>query len=542
MAKVTFITRDAGNFDTRTLRALMEGSNALAIEAWGACGMFYRPFLNGRFGPPQISHDADIAVRTVADAVALDAWLHQHHGWRRWAVYAAGPDGDFPYGPHCLRMRLGAVRMVDVVGRIEVLAHSQQVLDDLRDGLVALEGANKHAFNGDADFMAQAVGRARKLLREYPGLRLNGRLAQAYAAQFGKHKPTAALGAFTIDLHKAVVKAEACAVKSTAPVVWKGLTESELSEAREVVNHYRTADRRSQAVPVTAPAALPAPLQAQADAKRFAEVSRLPEPEIVDLPAPEGFVSWLHFVCTQVDDATFREWLSNQIRARKPYGGRDTYLPAMLSGNLYKGRTGVKHDGEQKVTHGGWQLDQHLASSAQQLATDGLFTELRTRGWSLESAQQVRAAMRLAMLHHDIGKLVSVNKPGAHGGASVALWNDTAPEWVDETTKKLAAFCMMGHDYFGRLARAITEKVNVALDDNEFNLNAPTSYRGAMCPQKIADIIARYGTPDWRVYARILRLVWEADAGSVQTLRWVLPVADPIERILLKRLAAESAG
>ncbi len=536
MEKFVRFTTRGPEWDNATLHALMEGSNALGIEAWGACGLFYRPFLNGQYGPPQFSTDADIAVRTVEDAVTLDAWLREHHSWRRWSVCPDTPT-YFPFGDRAITLRLGAVRMVNSAGKLEVVVRDQRVLDHLRVGKVALNGAAVAAYGGTEKFLSAAVGRARKLVREYPGLSLSGRLGQAYAKAYGEHRVVPQEATYSPALHKRVVKSEAAsAARASTNVAWGGLRDAELPDALAVVQYYRTADRTARAVPPVAPAQLPESLEQQRVAKNAAEVRNQPEPAPEQLDPPEGFSTWLHFVCSQSSDATFREWLLNQSRARKPFGGWDEYLAAMLDGSLYQGRPGVKHDGEQKVTHGGWQLDQHLVASALCLATDELFTELRSRGWTEERAQQVRAGLRLGMLHHDIGKLISVNKPGAHGGASVALWRDTAPGWVDEATKQIATFVMMGHDYFGRVARAITEKVGMALDDPAFDPNAPTSYRGAMCPDKILSVIDRHGLSDRLVSLRMLRLVWEADAGSVQTLRWVLPVAPMIERILLERL------
>lgn len=519
-------------WDNTTLRALMEGSQALGLEAWGVCGLFYRPYLNLRFGPPQLSTDADVAVRSAEEAVALDAWLQKNHPWRRWSVCADTPE-DYPYGRRGITLRLGAVRMVSPSGYLEVVVHDELVLDHLHRGVLALNESVQEAYGTEEQFLRSAVRRARKLVREYPGLTLEGRLTDAYASAHGKHVPQAGLGAFAA-LHKRVQTHEAGTMR-VVPTKWQ-LSASQLSEANEVVRHYRMANRHAMPVPPVAPALLPEALEAQRTAKHFAELRGLPEPASVDLVPPVGFASWLHYMSYEVEDASWREWLLNQSRARQPFGGKDAYLASILDYSLYAGKRGVKFVGEQQVTHGGWELNQHLVAVALQLSTDGLVKELTARSWDEAQVREVRAGMRLGALVHDTGKLVDVYTPGSHGGASATLWSDTAPEWVGAEAKGVAMFSCIGHDYFGRLARAITEKVSCALETEAFDPAAPTSYRGAVTAEQIAQRMMRLGPSDHLVGLRILRLVWEADAGSVQSLRWLLPIAELMERLVRKAL------
>lgn len=518
------------DWDYNTLTALRDGTMATDVDAWGVCGLFYRPYLNWHFGPPQWSTDADVCVRSVDDAVRLDAWLRRKHPWRRWSI---SPDAGnaFPYGERAITMRLGAVRLRDN-GRVEVAVAGANVIEHLQRGIVALQESNAKAYGGESAFLDAAVGRARKLLREYPGLRLEGRLATIYAERYGPHEPTSPVVLFTPSLAKAVRDAE---MNSGAQQRrWRGVSDAQKADAMEIVAHYRTSNKRATPVPVPPSGPLPPQMRAQRNAKRLSDLRFDSATQFAPIDPPQGYETWMHWMCMQASDAMFREWLLNQSRSRHPYGGRDTYLRSVLDLTLYREMGEAQFTGQQKITHGGWMLDQHLVLAGLNLCTRRLLSLARRDGWNRDQSLRLRAGMRLGMLHHDIGKIVSINTPGAHNRASAAMWDRTAPKWVDAETKDIARFVILGHDVFGRLARAITEKVEYAIDNPTFDVNAPTSYRGAMGPDEILDLIDYGGISgaSRSLQLRMLRCAWEADIGSVQVLRWALPISGIIERLL----------
>lgn len=531
----------ANLFDTESLRVLSRVSANLGIEAWGTCGLFYKGLLNRRFGPPQLPVDKDVSVTSLEEARILDAALRQAAPTVRWAVQATG-DG-FPVNGliQPVTMKLGAVRLVDLNGsQAEVRLEGRHTSEHLTEGLVALNGSAVEHATEKEPFLDFAVTTARKLLLYYPGLRLSGRLRQLYEVRHGEHRTVAFVG--NISQLKKEVRAKEADMSAASRAVWHGLRENELPVAWEIVRQVRSVDRSPVYVPVVPVCELPDALQQQALAKRDANLQPTAVTRPEALPPPEGYASWMHWMVFNTDDAMFREWFLNQTRSRYPYGGKDTYLSSILDYSRFAGMPGVKNDGFQKVTHGGWQLDQHMISSTLQVETDDLIAGIALRDGDDGYAMKVRAGIRLGMLHHDIGKLINVHTPGAHGAASVKLWKRSAAEWVGEVELRVAAFCMMGHDYFGRLSCGITEKVGMPLDASDFDPNAETSYLGAMCPQRIGNVIAHYGESDWRDAIRILRRVWEADVGSVPALRWMRPEGEMVERILLKRFSDKIAA
>lgn len=143
----------------------MEVCKSLNIEAWGICGLFYRPFLNEHFGPPQISSDADVVTRTVAEAIALDAELVKRHPWRRWSVEARAE--GFPLGGRSIIIRLGAVRMVSHSGDLEFLFGNQMVMEHLQNGVIGLNGQAVKYYGGEAKLLKSALCRAHRSCHLY---------------------------------------------------------------------------------------------------------------------------------------------------------------------------------------------------------------------------------------------------------------------------------------------------------------------------------------------------------------------------------------
>ncbi len=86
-------------------------------------------------------------------------------------------------------------------------------------------------------------------------------------------------------------------------------------------------------------------------------------------------------------------------------GGRDGYLEKVMNYELFDAFN--KFNGEQKVTHMGWELNMHLREALLQLETDDIVVQ------SMQKTH-VRLALRMAVLFHDVGKLMDIYTPGAH--------------------------------------------------------------------------------------------------------------------------------
>lgn len=212
-------------------------------------------------------------------------------------------------------------------------------------------------------------------------------------------------------------------------------------------------------------------------------------------PLPDGD-PWLS------PDAQFRMWVVNQTRSRNPAGGHDGYLKFAL-----ERQSGVR----QKATHQGWDLRLHALHALLQLETDHI--------------SAYRRSLRLAMLWHDVGKCWNIHTPGAHQATGAKMWRSQQPylfPGLSSDEERLISSLIACHDIFGRIHRSLWDP----------------SYKGAVDPATARAMLCEAGLP----LATIIRLVkatYLADIGSVSLLRWLRPVAKPIEQILLAGVASE---
>ncbi|TSC64473.1 MAG: hypothetical protein G01um1014106_111 [Parcubacteria group bacterium Gr01-1014_106] len=222
--------------------------------------------------------------------------------------------------------------------------------------------------------------------------------------------------------------------------------------------------------------------------------ARLPcMPHVVPWPSPAPLPEtdpWY------APDARFRAWVANQTRSRNPVGGRDPYLAAALA---------YQNGVAQKPTHQGWSMHLHAMHTLLQIDTDAL--------------PAFRRPLRLAALWHDVGKVCGIRTPGAHPATGAKLWRKVEchpfPAVPLEETR-LISFLIANHDIVGRLERGLWDE----------------TYQGAMDPTAVRTELSRSGYP-LSLAARLTKEMWRADVGSVSLLRWLLPLADPLEELIL---------
>lgn len=229
-------------------------------------------------------------------------------------------------------------------------------------------------------------------------------------------------------------------------------------------------------------------------------LEKLPcEPRLVSWPPPASLPDgnpWLS------PDAQFRMWVVNQTRSRNPVGGRDEYLMS-----AFERQRGV----QQKATHQGWDLQLHALYALLQLETDHV--------------SAYRRPLRLAMLWHDIGKCWNIHTPGAHQATGAKMWRSQQLypfPGLNREEEELITLLIACHDVIGRIHRSLWDP----------------DYKGALDCVAARSMLCSTGLP-LTVMVRLVKATYCADVGSVSLLRWLLPVAKPIEQLLLAEAASE---
>ena len=512
------------------INALDAAANETGINAWLATGLIYRPFWNGKFGPHQLGMDKDVQVASHEDRKPLLASLQKIRPDLRWTVENRVAYTETDYGIKTktleqslsifpLRFREGAIRSTN--DKLEILI-TPGALEDLQNGIVRIdEEFLSYVPDGYKEkVIAKALVRAHKTLKEYPALRLEGVIAKRYEEKYGHHVP---FGNIIDDWQE--MRDEDVIDRDRGRPHWNGLsnTEREIAE-KEFLPSFQSAAKSASPPPRPRPARLPDVLE---NIRRKRDEERDNEQEVNLLPA--GFASWLHFTTRHSPDGEFKEWLVNQRRSRRPIGGKDPYLEQILSYRLFDSYLHGNKKPQQKLTHQGWELSMHLLETSYQLDTDhviGLVDETKQ--------DSLRMVMRMGMLFHDVGKIVNVYTPGAHEGIGAKMWMKTKPDWVNEEEASLTAWMIKTHDLIGRLEQGLTEKVDYKIGDENFDVAANPSYRGALDPSAIRHELLNsgYGLP---TSLAIHKEIWKADVGAVASLRWLLPAADILGRIVLAK-------
>ena len=563
-------------YDRGALKNLRDTAKQLGIEAYIHSGAVYRAAFNNAFGPPRLPTDIDVCCNTPGEAARLQSALEAAHPTSRWKVVTSTitPEGEQTGERDALQtlfsnpltFRQVGIRMTDS-GDIEVHA-TPAAVHSLLTGKIYFDRnrldylpAHKRDQAIDA-----AITSTKKTLRDYPGLVIDdGLLESGYGQRYGAFESKEVISGYE-KLHSKVVDAEKGAVdairskkklspedsgKELRPL---HLTPEERAFAEKVCDFYRHVDKTATAPFVPERAPLPAPLEKARRDKirlRFGQAVNPQERQEAlgkPIPAPAGFDSWLHYAVTELPDASFREWLLNQTRSRRPFGGKDPQIDMLEKPPMDKVSEAFSHahqvltEGEQKVTHQGLDLHQHLFQSTLQLATDEVIGRVRAEGHSEPFCNKLRSAMRVAMLHHDLGKLVDISTPGLHESMGARIFRYAMkPVWVDEHMLRLAEWMIVQHDLFGRVARGITEKVGYKIQDPNFDPDDASSYEGAIVPGRARDKILAinrktYGEQPMSLETAtaVIKEIWKADMGSVASLRWLLPVTDLLEQVVAR--------
>ncbi len=534
-------------FDEAPLRELHEVSRRLGIEAWASAGHLYRPFWNGRFGPAQWPSDVDVAVHEQAAVEPLLEALWRAFPSRRWSVMCPVARLWRKLGLRVASLheakahakllhKAGAVRWSEERAEIEV-----QLADGaegclwsgtvrLNDRLLqATEGREVHAYALDAAGVERAV-------RDYPGLRVHVDTAARLGASAQAWSPRPEAGAAWRTLKAEVVRAHP---PGSSPRARRRLTADERALAGEILALHLAGVTRAEdpggperslhAVPRVDRVDWPEPLESLRRARERKKAGlRVTRVDEADVPPPHGWSSWLHHLGTNADDALFRDWFLHQSRHHAPVGGADPLVRGVLDGGHFANvlRHGTRLSLSQTAMHEGWTLPQHLAASVLTLETDALVARLRDEGHDDASLGEVRLSMRVAMLFHDVGKLVAPRASWRHGRIGARLWQRTHPDWFPRDGVALVAWLVEGHDLFGAFARWLTEGT------------AGGDFRGAVDAQALRSGLRRSGLP-FSLAVALNAAVWRADVGSVAALRWLLPVAERVERIALSGDGAE---
>jgi hypothetical protein len=224
------------------------------------------------------------------------------------------------------------------------------------------------------------------------------------------------------------------------------------------------------------------------------------------------------------DDQTFAAWLLDQQRP-DPELPTDPDLRALLRFDF----TTKARGGSRVATtalgplHQGWTLERHLIESVVQLQTDGLVAEL--------GAPELRLCMRFAMLYHDVGKVFG-ERPARHPQMSARLFAKHRPKSFPSSCVPLTEWMIRVHDVFGAFTRGLTDKLGHAAGNYEVEANAPSSYYGAIDAQAARARLRGSGRAFGEAVA-IARALWSADVSAIAALRWVMPVAGLVERLLV---------
>lgn len=292
------------------LCSLEKATIDLGVNVWGSTGMFYRPFLNGKYGPNQLGFDKDVCVDKTVDIKIVYQYLALNFPKYRWSVYS-GEQKESDYGiksPHgavhigrSISLRHGAVRLID---SIPTVITTPEAYNALSEGVVEISSVAINQRSDTAKFLEATSFRGLKLCDEYPDLCLGEKFIKLIGEVHTPINLTYSDRIYTaheksIFPHKTLQDLQEIKEKSESMVL---LTQSEL-------------------------------LIKQCNADKH----------------PTNYQSWAHFVFCNANDEAFLEWLVNQMRSRNPFGGKSVevndalkFISSMKGLPYVDGRSPVK--------------------------------------------------------------------------------------------------------------------------------------------------------------------------------------------------------
>ncbi len=503
------------------LETIERVARRLGIDGvWTGSGAVYRPFWNERFGPAQLPTDLDVSVDDERAVTPLLRALEIEAPELRWSVLCPATRLRERYGIETrsaseakayatFRHRQGLVRARD--GRIELLL-PEGTEACLRNGVIALNPRLLEAL--DAPVRARVLEREThhlpRALGDYPGLRVEAQTAALLAGgpHWREHQPQRIATRWP-RLKRLGAEAQRERVRDARAFCRRAFGPEEKGLALEILRFHQDANRSASPPPLP-----PRPPTPSRTGPRLAELAR------------------------EAEDAEFGDWFLDQVHHHAPRGGADPYLRSVLDLSLFAGALRTLQR-EQSAMHQGWSLERHLTQSVLQLRTDGLLGQLSERhdtAW----CRDLRLCMRVGMLFHDTGKLLGA-RPRRHASISAALFGRFRPAWLPEALVPLTQWCIRTHDVLGAFSRGLTDKEGVAPGEYREDLSLATSYFGALDSQAVRAVLLESGLPLEEAVA-INKALWCADIGAIAALRWLLPVADPVERLVLAPAAVRRVG
>lgn len=496
------------DWDYETLAIGEKICDKTGAEIWFGGELFYGPFWNKKFGPPQEASLKEIFIYKSSKIEKIKNLFIKENQQLRWVFHMSEQGYSTETANTSMNFLVPRVRFKNE--KLEFLGLTQSIVSDLYNGVIDINESVLRSIEDAPTNFQELFLQITKILESYPALKLKKNLDMVYAKYYKKHIPT------IIYTEWEEIQNEVWKHESGGNQKWNstGFTSKEIKLANEIYEFYRSASKVSISPPTPIRSKLPIIL----------EESRQKNAESKKINMPHGYYSWLDYITKEASDAEFREWFFDQINNPNPIGGMDNNLDYIIQYTKNK---------SQKSTHFGFGLHKHIEEATLQLSTDPLFLSLKKKGISIDEIKKIRQLMRIAMLYHDIGKTLNIFTPGAHEGVGAKLWLKMKPTWISEEKDiNFVAWLIKTHDIFGRLARGLTEKKDFILGDLNFDVTALPSYKGSLDPQSVRNELIKSNLP-LPIATIIHKSIWVADIGSVASLRWVLPIADKLEELIL---------
>jgi hypothetical protein len=495
----------------RPLELLERAARELGVEAWVSSGSAYRPFWNGRFGPVQHPTDVDVAVDDERAVDPLQQRLEQLAPGERWSVLCpstrlrarsglethtvleAKRYSTFLHRGALLRLRDGVAE-----------AHFNEGVEaGLRNGVIALNGRllAELAPARRAEVLTRETHHLPRALSDYPGVRVDDEtLRLLEGGPHGRaHRPRPIVTSWA-TLKTLALDSQRRQSPAAQAFCRRALGPREESVAREILAFHQRHDFRPEA-------------------------PRLPVHALVPR-ARQGLLAFAR----EEGDAVFGAWFLDQVHHHAPEGGPDADLRGVLDLSVFSGKLRTLSV-EQSAMHQGWTLERHLAQSVMELRTDALLERLG-EAHDADWRRDLRLSMRLAMLFHDTGKLLGP-RPRRHALISARLFDRFRPAWFPQRLVPMTQWLIRTHDLFGAFGRGLTDKEGAApADYGGVGLSLASSYFAALDSQAVREVLLGSGLP-LEEAAAVHKAIWCADIGSIAALRWLLPVADLVEQLVL---------